>query len=48
MTTDEVVHHLDGDGHNNHPANIMVLTRSQHTSLHNKKMLLARKRKHGY
>lgn len=28
------VHHIDGDGHNNDPSNLMLLTVSEHRSLH--------------
>lgn len=30
----EVVHHIDGDIHNNKPSNLQVMTRSEHTRLH--------------
>lgn len=30
----EVVHHIDGDKTNNHPGNLMVMTRSEHARLH--------------
>ena len=28
----EVVHHIDGDHHNNHPRNLQVMARAGHTS----------------
>lgn len=34
LTSDEVVHHLDGDRSNNRPENLLVLLRSQHVRLH--------------
>ena len=34
LTPEEVVHHLDGDRSNNRKENLLVLTRSQHTKLH--------------
>lgn len=34
LTTDEHVHHIDGDVTNNHPDNLMLVSRSQHTRLH--------------
>ena len=36
LRNDEVVHHIDGDVTNNHPANIEVHTMSQHAKLHAK------------
>lgn len=30
----EVVHHIDGNKHNNDPSNLQVLTRSEHIRLH--------------
>ena len=34
LTTDEVVHHIDGDKSNNDPTNLEVLTRSEHVMRH--------------
>jgi hypothetical protein len=34
LDTDEVVHHLDGNGKNNSPDNLKVLKRSAHTIKH--------------
>ena len=34
---DEVVHHIDGDRHNNSPNNLQVMSRKNHSSLHAKK-----------
>ncbi len=31
---DEVVHHKDGDKTNNHPSNLEVMTRGEHTKHH--------------
>jgi hypothetical protein len=44
----EIVHHIDGDKHNNNPANLKVMTQSEHMKLHKSEMLAARKAKHGY
>lgn len=32
---DEVVHHIDGNRENNHPENLVIMKRSQHSRLHN-------------
>lgn len=37
LTHDEVVHHVDGNKSNNNPANLQVLTRSEHSKLHAKR-----------
>lgn len=34
LTSDEVVHHVDGNPFNNKPNNLMVMSRSEHTRLH--------------
>ena len=31
----EIVHHIDGDKHNNSPENLAVMTQSEHIRLHN-------------
>lgn len=44
----EVVHHIDGNGKNNSPSNLMVITQSEHVKMHHKAMMAARKEKCGY
>ena len=34
LLPDEVVHHIDGDHGNNDPKNLVIMKRSQHSSLH--------------
>ena len=34
LTSDEVVHHVDGNPLNNKPSNLMVMSRSEHSRLH--------------
>lgn len=36
LASNEVVHHKDGDRHNNKPSNLEVMTKSKHMSLHMK------------
>lgn len=34
LEENEVVHHKDGNPHNNKPSNLQIMTRSEHTRLH--------------
>jgi len=34
LLPNEVVHHIDGNPHNNKPSNLQVMTNSEHTRLH--------------
>lgn len=34
LKADEVVHHIDGDRHNNSPNNLQLMKKGEHTSLH--------------
>ena len=36
LEKDEVVHHINGDKHDNSPENLQVMTRAEHASLHHK------------
>ena len=35
LGTDEVVHHIDGNTHNNGPSNLCIMSRVEHARLHN-------------
>jgi hypothetical protein len=48
LERNEIVHHIDGNKHNNDPANLLVMTQSEHVRLHHSEMLKARKETHGY
>lgn len=37
LTTDEVVHHIDGNRSNNNLSNLVVMNRGEHSALHRKK-----------
>ncbi len=39
----EVVHHIDGDGKNNSPENLQVITQSEHMKIHLPEMIAIRR-----
>jgi hypothetical protein len=43
----EIVHHKDGNKHNNSPGNLEVMTQSEHMKHHHAEMTEARIKKHG-
>ena len=48
LQRNEIIHHIDGNKHNNDPSNLQVMTQSEHVRMHHKEMQEARKARHGY
>lgn len=44
----EIVHHIDGNRHNNTPENLQVMTQAEHLRLHHAETVAARKAAGGY
>jgi hypothetical protein len=44
----EIVHHIDGDKHNNAPENLRVMSQGEHVREHWGEMAAVRKERHGY
>ena len=44
----EIVHHKDGNVHNNDPSNLEIMTQSRHINEHRQALIVGRKIKHGY
>lgn len=45
LTSDEIVHHIDGDHRNNDPDNLMVVTRQEHIQIHRAQGDMERKKR---
>lgn len=48
LMRNEIVHHIDGNKHNNDPSNLLVMSQSEHVRMHHAEMAKARREKHGY
>jgi hypothetical protein len=44
LRPDEIVHHINGDGSDDRPENLTILTRSEHINLHRDDLLAGRRK----
>jgi len=48
LSSNEIVHHIDGNKTNNDISNLVLVTRAEHVNIHRKQLLESRKIKKGY
>lgn len=45
LSKDEVVHHIDGNKHNNDPSNLQLMSQSEHMRIHGHDLIMAQKQR---